>query len=40
MIACSHADYIVASSNDIPERWMRAAERGWSKGDSEGECLS
>jgi arginase family enzyme len=28
MIACSHADYIVASSNDIPERWMRAAERG------------
>jgi formiminoglutamase len=28
MIACSHYDYKVASSNDIPERWMRAAERG------------
>jgi formiminoglutamase len=27
MIACSHIDYMVASSNDIPERWMRAAER-------------
>ncbi|WP_207491543.1 formimidoylglutamase [Aridibaculum aurantiacum] len=27
MIACSHEDYLVASSNDIPERWMRAAER-------------
>jgi len=27
MIACSHYDYIVASSNNIPERWMRAAER-------------
>lgn len=27
MIACSHYDYMVASSNDIPERWMRAAER-------------
>jgi formiminoglutamase len=26
-IACSYADYIVASSNDIPERWMRAMER-------------
>lgn len=28
MIACSHNDYIVASENDIPERWLRAAERG------------
>lgn len=28
MIACSHRDYLVASQNDIPERWMRAAERG------------
>ena len=27
MVACSHADYLVASANDIPERWMRAAER-------------
>ncbi|MDB5247640.1 MAG: hypothetical protein JWQ40_2034 [Segetibacter sp.] len=27
MIACSHFDYMVASANDIPERWMRAAER-------------
>jgi formiminoglutamase len=27
MIACSHYDYMIASSNDIPERWMRAAER-------------
>lgn len=27
MIACSHFDYMVASSNDIPERWLRAAER-------------
>ncbi len=27
MIACSHMDYVIASSNDIPERWMRAAER-------------
>lgn len=27
MIACSHQDYIAASSNDIPERWLRAAER-------------
>lgn len=27
MIACSHFDYLTASSNDIPERWMRAAER-------------
>ncbi|MDB5191830.1 MAG: formimidoylglutamase [Segetibacter sp.] len=28
MIACSHYDYLIASSNDIPERWMRAVERG------------
>lgn len=28
MVACSHFDYLVASKNDIPERWMRAAERG------------
>jgi len=28
MIACSHIDYRIAASNDIPERWMRAAERG------------
>ena len=27
MIACSHEDYMVASTNDIPERWLRAAER-------------
>jgi formiminoglutamase len=27
MIACSHLDYQIASSNDIPERWLRAAER-------------
>lgn len=26
-IACSQNDYIVAASNDIPERWMRAVER-------------
>jgi len=26
-IACSQADYIVAASNEIPERWMRAVER-------------
>jgi arginase family enzyme len=29
MIACSHYDYIVASANNIPERWMRAAERSY-----------
>lgn len=28
MIACSHIDYLTASLNDIPERWLRAAERG------------
>jgi arginase family enzyme len=27
MIACSHYDYMIASANDIPERWLRAAER-------------
>jgi len=27
-IACSHHDYILASQNDIPERWLRAVERG------------
>jgi arginase family enzyme len=26
-IACSQSDYIVAASNDIPERWLRAIER-------------
>jgi formiminoglutamase len=26
-IACSYADYALASSNEIPERWMRAMER-------------
>lgn len=26
-IACSQSDYIIAASNDIPERWMRAVER-------------
>lgn len=26
-IACSHKDYILASQNEIPERWMRAVER-------------
>ncbi|MGV3767300.1 MAG: arginase family protein [Chitinophagaceae bacterium] len=27
-IACSYHDYLVASNNDIPERWLRAMERG------------
>jgi len=27
-IACSQHDYIIASQNDIPERWLRAVERG------------
>jgi formiminoglutamase len=27
-IACSYADYVTASNNDIPERWFRAQERG------------
>ncbi|MEI6947969.1 formimidoylglutamase [Paraflavisolibacter sp. H34] len=26
-IACSHRDYLMASSNEIPERWLRALER-------------
>jgi formiminoglutamase len=26
-IACSYNDYLLASQNDIPERWMRAVER-------------
>jgi len=26
-IPCSKADYVIASNNDIPERWMRYAER-------------
>ncbi len=27
-IACSHKDYVTASQNEIPERWLRAVERG------------
>ncbi|MGN6602184.1 MAG: formimidoylglutamase [Ginsengibacter sp.] len=27
MIACSYKDYLFASSNEIPERWLRAQER-------------
>ncbi len=26
-IACSYNDYLIASNNDIPERWLRAQER-------------
>lgn len=26
-IACSHRDYIIASQNELPERWLRAQER-------------
>ena len=26
-IACSHKDYLLASTNEIPERWLRAQER-------------
>jgi formiminoglutamase len=26
-VACSYRDYVTACNNDIPERWMRAAER-------------
>ncbi|MFZ9661372.1 MAG: formimidoylglutamase [Chitinophagaceae bacterium] len=26
-IACSYADYVMASSNEIPERWLRSQER-------------
>jgi arginase family enzyme len=25
--ACSHTDYVLASQNEIPERWLRAVER-------------
>lgn len=28
LIACSYNDYITASKNEIPERWIRAQERG------------
>jgi formiminoglutamase len=28
LIACSYNDYVSASKNEIPERWMRAQERG------------
>jgi formiminoglutamase len=27
-IACSYKDYLLAGSNEIPERWLRAQERG------------
>jgi arginase family enzyme len=27
-IACSYKDYVMASQNEIPERWLRAQERG------------
>jgi formiminoglutamase len=27
LIACSYNDYIFASNNQIPERWLRAQER-------------
>ncbi|HMC99110.1 MAG TPA: formimidoylglutamase, partial [Ferruginibacter sp.] len=27
-IACSYNDYVAASQNEIPERWLRAQERG------------
>jgi hypothetical protein len=26
-IACSHKDYLLAGSNEVPERWLRAQER-------------
>jgi len=26
-VACSHFDYVIASNNEIPERWFRAVER-------------
>jgi hypothetical protein len=26
-IACSYKDYLIASSNELPERWLRAQER-------------
>ena len=28
LIPCSHQDYITASRNEIPERWLRSQERG------------
>ena len=28
-IACSHNDYLTASNNQIPERWLRAQERNY-----------
>lgn len=28
-IACSYKDYLVASNNEIPERWLRAQERAY-----------
>ncbi|MGH2649493.1 MAG: arginase family protein, partial [Ginsengibacter sp.] len=27
LIACSYNDYLIASNNEIPERWLRAQER-------------
>jgi hypothetical protein len=27
IIACSYKDYLIASNNQIPERWLRAQER-------------
>ncbi|MEO5782264.1 MAG: arginase, partial [Ginsengibacter sp.] len=27
LIACSYKDYVNASNNEIPERWLRAQER-------------
>jgi len=27
LIPCSHQDYITASRNEIPERWLRSQER-------------
>jgi hypothetical protein len=26
-MACSHRDYLIAGSNEYPERWLRAQER-------------
>ena len=28
IIPCSYNDYVQASRNEIPERWLRAQERG------------
>jgi hypothetical protein len=28
LIACSYNDYVTASKNELPERWIRAQERG------------